>query len=121
MTAQKKFFFNAASAENEKDLAIKAFLNYIKSKEPQDPLTEQIEECVERIRLAEASKGAYMFESLRIRDSIMAGKKMGREEMGVESAKNLYANGVSIEIIAKSLGMTEEQVKEIVSDAEATA
>lgn len=29
----KKFFFNAASAENEKDLAIKAFLNYIKSKE----------------------------------------------------------------------------------------
>ena len=116
----KKFFFNAASAENEKDLAIKAFLNYIKSKEPQDPLTEQIEECVERIRLAEASKGAYMFESLRIRDSIMAGKKMGREEMGVESAKNLYANGVSVEIIAKSLGMTEEQVKEIVS-AEATA
>jgi len=61
-----------------------------------------------------------MFESLRIRDSIMAGKKMGREEMGVESAKNLYANGVSVEIIAKSLGMTEEQVKEIVS-AEATA
>ena len=59
----KKIFFNATSAENEKDLAIKAFLNYIKSKEPQDPLTEQIEECVERIRLAEASKGAYMFES----------------------------------------------------------
>ena len=117
----KKFFFNAASAENEKDLAIKAFLNYIKCKEPQDPLTEQIEECVERIRLAEASKGAYMFESLRIRDSIMAGKKMGREEMGVESAKNFYANGVSVEIIAKSLGMTEEQVKEIVSGVEATA
>lgn len=41
--------------------------------------------------------------------------------MGVESAKNLYANGVSVEIIAKSLSMTEEQVKEIVSGVEATA
>ena len=29
----KKFFFNAASAENEKDLAIKAFLNYINNKD----------------------------------------------------------------------------------------
>jgi hypothetical protein len=38
-----------------------------------------------------------------------------REEKALEVAHSLYENGVSIELIAKSLKMTEEQVKEIVS------
>ena len=37
------------------------------------------------------------------------------EEKAIEVARNLYANGVSVEIIAKSLNMTMEQVKEIVN------
>ena len=48
------------------------------------------------------------------------GREEGAKQTAIENAKNLYANGVSVEIIAKSLGMTEAQVKEIVS-AEATA
>ena len=44
-----------------------------------------------------------------------AKKEDGRIEKALEAAINLYANGVSIDIIAKSLNMTEEEVKEIVS------
>ncbi len=33
-----------------------------------------------------------------------------------EDARNFYENGVSIEIIAKSMHMTEEQVREIVNE-----
>ena len=44
-----------------------------------------------------------------------------REQKAVEDARNFYANGASIELIAKSLGMTEEQVKEIVKDVVVTA
>ena len=40
----------------------------------------------------------------------------GRKEKAVEAARNLYINGVSIEIIAKSLNMTIEQVNEIVKE-----
>lgn len=40
----------------------------------------------------------------------------GAEQKAIEAAKNLYANGVSIDIISKSLKMTSEQVKEIVKD-----
>lgn len=40
----------------------------------------------------------------------------GAHDKAVESARNLYANGVSIEIIAKSLNMTQEQVSEIVEN-----
>ena len=33
-----------------------------------------------------------------------------------ENARKLFENGVSIELISKSLEMTEEQIKEIVKD-----
>ena len=41
----------------------------------------------------------------------------GMEHKAIESARNLYANGVSVEIISKSLNMTEEQVRKIVSES----
>ena len=40
----------------------------------------------------------------------------GKKKKAIEDAKSFYANGVSIELIAKSLNMTIEQVKEFVSD-----
>ena len=42
-------------------------------------------------------------------------------ENAIEDAKSFYANGASIELIAKSLKMTEEQIKEIVKDVVVTA
>ena len=38
----------------------------------------------------------------------------GAHEATLQAAKNFYANGVSVEVIAKSLNMTEEQINEIV-------
>ncbi len=39
------------------------------------------------------------------------------EEKAIEAARNFYANGVSVGIIAKSLNMTVEQVKEIINES----
>ncbi len=47
--------------------------------------------------------------------SFDAGKQEGAQEKAVEAARNFYANGASVELIAKSLHMTEEQVREIVN------
>ncbi|MBP5447501.1 MAG: hypothetical protein J6X95_05300 [Treponema sp.] len=44
------------------------------------------------------------------------GRKEGARQNALEAAQNLYANGVSVDIIAKSLNMTEDQVKEIVCE-----
>jgi len=41
----------------------------------------------------------------------------GRTEKTEEAARSFYANGVSIEIIAKSLNMTEDQVRELVKES----
>ena len=53
---------------------------------------------------------------------INAAKREGREEgaraTAIANAKSLYANGVSVEIIAKSLGMSEDEIKGIVLEAE---
>ena len=38
----------------------------------------------------------------------------GQEAKAIEAAKSFYDNGVSVEIIAKSLKMTQEQVLQIV-------
>lgn len=45
----------------------------------------------------------------------------GQQQKASEAARNFYANGASIELIAKSLKMTEEQIKEIVKDVVVTA
>ena len=39
----------------------------------------------------------------------------GERKKAVDAVKSFYANGVPVDIIAKSLGMTQEQVQEIVS------
>ena len=66
---------------------------------------------------------AYDFESgkeagiaIGKETGIAIGKEAGAEQKAVEAARSFYANGASIELIAKSLNMTPEQVKEIVKD-----
>lgn len=41
-------------------------------------------------------------------------REEGSEERAIEAAKNFYANGVSVEIIAKSLKMTVKEIQEII-------
>ena len=43
--------------------------------------------------------------------------RRGKEEAKLEAARNLFTNGVSIELISKSLGMTIEQIKELVTES----
>ena len=44
------------------------------------------------------------------------GRLEGEQQKAIEDARSFYANGASIELIAKSLGMTIEQVKAIVNN-----
>ena len=44
------------------------------------------------------------------------GIAIGSRQKALEDAKSFYSNGASVELIAKSLGMTVEQVQEIVSE-----
>ena len=56
------------------------------------------------------------FKRICREDGYAEGQKDGRKEKAIEDARSFYANGVSIELIAKSLNMTIEQVNEIVKE-----
>ena len=48
-------------------------------------------------------------------EGLAKGLAEGQQQKAIEDARSFYANGASIELIAKSLKMTEEQVREIVN------
>ena len=48
-------------------------------------------------------------------EAFQDGLAEGAQQKAEEAARSFYANGASIELIAKSLHMTEDQVKEIVT------
>ena len=49
-----------------------------------------------------------------LQEGLQKGEEIGAQKKAEEAAKNLYSNGVSIELIAQSLHMTENQVRELV-------
>ena len=74
--------------------------------------TGQVENLLEDAKRNTQWRKQYMEwerEKTYIREDAM-------EQKAVEDARSFYANGVSIDIIAKSLNMTQDQVKEIVSE-----
>lgn len=63
-----------------------------------------------------ASKIVEEYGDIRAAEALKIGIQQGEEKKAIEDARNFYVNGASIELIAKSLKMTEKQVKEIVKD-----
>jgi len=83
---------------------------------------------VEKLKENEKFRSNYLAMNLHDRDLIRRTRKeaieegisqgisQGIQQKALEAARNLYANGVSIELIAKSLNMTEEEVRELTRD-----
>lgn len=59
--------------------------------------------------------GKYMTEE-EMDNMINRFEKRGEQRKAIEAVQNFYKNGVSIDLIAKSMNMTTEQVKNIVAD-----
>lgn len=67
---------------------------------------------VEAVSLTEFDQELY--DKIRFEE----GEASGMQKKAIEVAKNLYSNGVSLELIAKSLNMTIEEVKEIIYEVQ---
>jgi len=112
-----KVIYNASAYKKEKDEKIRDFLYFIHTNDPgKDDFNKRLSEQVEKIKENEKFRRDYTAMNLHDRDLIRMTKRETLKEKACEDARSFYANGVSIEIIAKSLHMTEEQVHEIVSD-----
>ena len=118
-----KYFFiaqNCGKILNEKQ---KAFLQLVLGQKASDNFTRRIEELTEDAKHNTQWRQQYMeWERQRTYDfengkeaGIEIGKEAGKEAQLIESVLGLHENKVSIEVIAKSLKLSEEKVKEIIS------
>ena len=116
-----KVLYNASAYEKEEDPLIRNFLHFIYTNEPgEDVFSRRLSRLVDGYKEDEQIRSDYLAMNLHDHDiryeALAEGVAKGAQQKAEEAAKSFYANGVSIELIAKSLKMTEEQVQEIVKE-----
>ena len=110
-----KYFFISKNCAKLLDERQKAFLRMVTENKASDKFTGRVLELLRDAKRNTQWRKQYMEwerEKTYIREDAI---EEGRQEKAVEAARSFYANGASLELIAKSLNMTVEQVKEIVS------
>ena len=118
---QKCFFIADLCARMIENEEIRSFFEFLISNRAGSKYTKDLKEYVSDAKHNSQWRVQYMTWERQQAYAFENGRIKGDQERAFEAAKNLYANGVSVDIIAKSLGMTLEQIKEIVSDVEVTA
>ncbi|MCR4630599.1 MAG: Rpn family recombination-promoting nuclease/putative transposase [Treponema sp.] len=108
----KHFFIAPICAKVIDNKDIRDFFNFLISNKANNKFTSELHNYVADAKHNMQWRIQYMtYERQRAYDL-----EEGMNRQAIEDAKSFYQNGVSIELIAKSLKMTEEEIKEIVKD-----
>ena len=109
-----KVVYNAKAYGSVEDPKVRALLRFIQTNEPgEDDFSKRLSEFVEKAKKNEKFRKEFADMNLHDFDIMTE----AAEEKAIEAARNFYANGVSVDIIAKSLNMTVEQIKEIINES----
>ena len=120
-----KKIFNATAYEQEKDLAISAFLQYICNQKPVDDFTAKLSSIVEKIKKHEVNRKEYQSMNLHDRDNFRRGLKegiaegiaqgitQGSHQKAIETAKNMLKDNLDIQTILKYTGLSIEEIKSL--------
>lgn len=101
---------------SEKDL-----LEYMANGKSSNNFTDKIDGIVAELKKQEKWRREYMTWEMTMLQVQETARNEAIHEAQVEAAINLFANGVPVETIAKSLHMSEEQVEEIIKGNTAEA
>ena len=120
-----KKIFNATAYNQEKDVAISAFLEYICNQEAVDDFTTRLTSIVERIKKQEVNRKEYISMNLHDQDNFRRGKKegyiagvshglsQGLQQKAIETAKKLLQMGISIEQVAQGTNIPLQTVEDL--------
>ena len=138
-----KVFYNSKAYKSADDKDLRGLLEFIQTNKASTDFSRKLKENVKVAKLNSNWEDEYMFfsdyleeckesaERAGMKKGIEKGLAEGREkgiaegiEKGIQQktlddAKSFYANGASIELIAKSLNLSTEQVTEIVGTTNA--
>jgi len=108
----KHFFIAPICATLVDNKDIRDFFNFLISNKASNKFTSELHNYVADAKHNMQWRIQYMtYERQRAYDL-----EEGMNRKAIEAARSFYENGASIELIAKSLKMTEEEIKEIVKD-----
>ena len=108
----KHFFIAPICAKLVDNKDIRDFFNFLISNKASNKFTSELHNYVADAKHNMQWRIQYMtYERQRAYDL-----EEGMNRQAIEDARSFYENGASIELIAKSLKMTEEEIKEIVKD-----
>ena len=116
----QKVFYICKNYDKLLDARQKAFLRMVTQNSSSDDFTRRVGGLVENAKRNTQWRQQFMEWDREMAYMRAKGREEGivegARQKAVKAAQNLYANGVSVDIIAKSLNMTEDQVKEIVCE-----
>ena len=111
-----KYFFIANNCDKMLNEKQKSFLSLVVGQAPSDNFTKKVATLTEEAKQNTEWKRQYMeWERQRTYD-FENGKEKGWEEATTKAAIAFYQNGVSLDVIAKSLNLTTEKVHEIIQE-----
>lgn len=116
-----KVFYNASVYDKVKDERIRNFLYFVCTNDVgEDDFSNRLSEIVKSLKANEKFRSDYLAMNLHDYDIREEGREegisLGIRQKAMEDARSFYANGVSIELIAKSLKMTVDEVRELTRD-----
>ena len=111
--------FNAAAYESEVNAEIKEFLAFVKNNKADSDFTRRIENMVETKKFEQSFVNEYMAWNLHDRDvlrrgmaeGIAQGIAQGTRNKAIETATVLKQSGVDKALIAKSTGLSLEEIE----------
>jgi predicted transposase/invertase (TIGR01784 family) len=107
-----KYFFISTNCDKLLNEEQKAFMRLVSGNKSSNAFTDRVLHLTEDAKRNSEYRRQYMeWERQKAYEF-----RRGKEEAKLEAARNLFTNGVSIELISKSLGMTIEQIKELVTE-----
>ena len=112
-----KLFYNVNEYEQLKNPALKKFLEFIKTNIPADDFTAKLAQKTEEAKQNEEYRMGFMTLELREIQKYREGVSAGIEQKTTEATISLNSNGVSIPVIANSLNISEDKVREIIANS----
>ena len=116
-----KVFYNASVYEKVKDERIRGFLHFVHTNDcGKDDFSNRLSAIVDKLKENEKFRSDYLAMNLHDRDitkrARQEGIELGTQQKAEDAARAFFANGASIELIAKSLSMSEEEVRGLTKD-----
>ena len=100
---------NAFNTTDNKDL--QGFLQYVKTGKITTEYTGRIEQMIQTVKRNEQLRKEYHVLPAALMDAFDEGEAKGSRQKALETAKNLFQFGLSVENIAKATGLSKAEVE----------